>query len=203
MSFGRLWKQGLVALCFLLGAALPAQEANPQPEPQPPPPPTATPPPAPGAGNPPSNPKEALARQIVEALRTEDPARFEELMQLRRTDQAAFMDELQKLGKEWWQRNRKRPASREELACRELSWRYHDTQDEAEREKLREELVQAVNVAFEARIKALEARAEMMERELDKFRERLRQLKENRDTVCADRVEELLRPPELNWNATW
>lgn len=208
MNLDRLWQHGLLAFCLLLGTILLAQEDKTQTEPQPPPPPAVAPPAAPAApaaAKPPVDFKEALARQVIESLRTENPARFEELMQLRRNDQAAFMAELQKLGKEWWQRKCKGrpPMSREELACRELSWRYHDTQDEAEREKLREQLVQAVNVAFEARVKALETRAENMERELDKFRERLKELKENRDTVCADRVDELLRPPELNWNATW
>ena len=196
------WQKTLLAFVFLVGAVALAQD-NAPPEAPPPDPAMTQPPPAakggPGVG------KEALARQVIDALRRENPAKFEELMQLRRTDQKAFMEQLQKLGQEWWQHNRKGkvPASREELLCRELSWRYHDTQDEAEREKLRVELAEAVELAFAARVKTLETRVERMEQELKKFQDRLQELKESRKAVCEGRVEELLRPPELNWDATW
>lgn len=196
------WQKTLLALSFLVGAVALAQENPPQPGP--PPAPALTPPAPPGKGTT-AAAKEALARQVVEALRRENPAKFEELMLLRRTDQKAFMEQLQKLGQEWWQRNRKgrAPATREELICQELSWRYHDTKDEAEREKLRTELAEAVEVAFAARVKALETRAAHMEEELKKFQDRLAELKQSRQAVCESRIEELLRPPQLNWDATW
>jgi hypothetical protein len=50
----------------------------------------------------------------------------------------------------------------------------------------------------------MEKRLETMEKELEKFRQRLEQLKANRQPICKSRTEELLRPPELNWeNGDW
>ena len=62
---------------------------------------------------------------------------------------------------------------------------------------------EAVELAFAARVKTLETRAAHREQELKKFQDRLLELKESRETVCENRVEELLRPPELNWDAAW
>lgn len=144
--------------------------------------------------------QDALARQIVEHLRRERPARFEELMNLRRTDPKTFAEEMRELAKEWQQRHRRErpPTPREELRARELSWRYHDSQDENERDKLRTEIAEAVDEAFEARVRAMEQRLQNMERELDTFRKRLGQLKENREAIREARVADLLRPPRLD-----
>jgi hypothetical protein len=147
-----------------------------------------------------------MVRQAIEHLRRENPARFEELMNLRRTNPKAFGDELRNLIKQWQERHQKNraPTLPEELRARELSWRYHDTQDEAERDKLRAELAEAVEQAFQARVRVMEKRLETMEKELDTFRRRLDLLKANREPICKGRTEELLRPPELNWdNGGW
>jgi len=149
--------------------------------------------------------EEDILKQAIIHLRQEKPEKFQQLMKLRQTDREAFAKELRKLIQAWQKRHQMRRggASEEELLCRELSWRYHDTEDEEEKEKLRRDLSVAVNLAFEKRVKTVEIRIQHMEKELEKFRERLKQLKKNRRPVCESRVEELLRPPELNWNADW
>ena len=156
-------------------------------------------------GQPGGHDRQAVPRQVIEQLRQQNPEKFQQLMKLRQTDQKAFTKELREVVLAWQKRHQMRRggASEEELLCRELSWRYHDTEDEEEKQKLRRDLAVAVDLAFEKRVKTVETRIQHMEKELEKFRERLKQLKKNRGPVCESRVEELLRPPELNWNADW
>jgi hypothetical protein len=126
-------------------------------------------------------------------------------MQLRKDDAKAFAKELHQLVVAWRERHgQPRPRlSREELACRELAKRYHECEDEQEKETIRHELALAVDKAFETRMKAMEARVQRMEKELDAFQKRLDLLKENREAVCGERLDELLRPPELDWDGDW
>lgn len=188
----------LTAAC-LAGALAFAQEPPPPPPPGPPHPPAAPGPlPERKEGG---EAKDNMVRQAIDHLRRERPARFEELMNLRRANPKAFEEELRNLVQQWRERHPKEraPTLPEELRARELSWRYHDSHDEAERDKLRAELAEAVEQAFQARVKIMEKRLETMEKELDTFRQRLEQLKANREPICKGRTEELLRPPELNW----
>jgi len=153
----------------------------------------------------PGGSEEDILKQAIIQLRQEKPEKFQQLMKLRQTDREAFNKGLRKLIQAWKKRHQMRRdgASEEELLCRELSWRYHDTEDEEEKEKLRRDLSVAVDLAFGKRVKTVEMRIQHMEKELEKFRERLKQLKKNQRPVCESRVEELLLPPELNWNADW
>lgn len=206
---GCCWSKAIVASLVVAGGAVYGQDAPAQPAPRGPAPrPMHAPQPRPGQmqpGQPGGDGKMVVPRQFVEQLRQQNPEKFQQLMQLRKAEPEAFSKELRGLIRAWQKRNQKRRAgaSEEELLCRELSWRYHDTDDEEEKEKLRRDLEVAVDQAFEVRMKAVESRIAHMEKELEKFRERLKQLKENRQPVCDTRVEELLRPPELNWNEPW
>jgi uncharacterized protein YdiU (UPF0061 family) len=197
----------LAAMLVLATTPLFAQDAAPQPpgpplqggRPQPPVGPGQA---QPGRGK--NEGRPPIARQFIEHLRQTDPQKFRELMQLRKTDPQAFGKELRQLVQAWMKSNRPpRPISREEQVCRELSERYHQTDDEQQKEALRQDLAEAVEQAFEARVKTTEKRIERMEQELQKFKERLELLKKNRRRICEDRLEELTRPPELDWDGDW
>jgi hypothetical protein len=197
----------LVALLAFAAARLVAQDVTAQPPARPqegnrPQPPTGQGQTQPGRGK--SEGRPPVARQVIDHLRQNNAQKFQQLMQLRKTDQKAFNNELHQLVKAWQKRNQqRRPLSREEILCRELSERYHQTDNEEEKEALRRDLAAAVEQAFETRVKATENRIERMEKELQKFKERLELLKKNRHTVCEDRLQELIRPPELNWGGDW
>ncbi len=147
-----------------------------------------------------------LTAGFLEALRRENPEKYERLVKLREEDRQAFFKELREMlqarrGNKGAGRGRK-PAP-EELRCRELSRQYHAARDPAEKERLKEELETAVEEAFEARLNGSKERLARIEQEMARFRENIQRLEANREKICETRVQELTRPPELKWDSRW
>lgn len=145
----------------------------------------------------------------LEQLKRENPEEYERLKALYMDDRPAFMEEMRDIVAERPGLLRRVDSVRDERAqriereCQELSRLYQEAEDENEKERLKAELKQAVEEAFEVRIESSRRRIEHLERQLTRFKERIETLEENREKICEDRLEQLTRPPELRWDAQW
>jgi hypothetical protein len=98
---------------------------------------------------------------------------------------------------------RARRESPEEQKCIELSRLYQEAKDDAEKERLRGELAEAIQSAFEARLQASKERIANLEEQLQDFRQHLDRLEANRERICDERFQELTKPAELRWDGNW
>ncbi len=149
---------------------------------------------------------------FMERLRQERPELHERLSRLYREDRPRFFQEVREMMRERAPEQageggrgpgRVLRESPEEQKCAELSRLYLEARDEAEKERLKGELAEAVHAAFEARLRASKERVARLEEQLADFRQRLERMEANRDRICQDRVEELTKPPELRWDGNW
>ena len=140
-------------------------------------------------------------RDLLEKLKDEAPEEFERLMQLRQTDRRAFMQEIQKLARtKGLDIGRRGPGhSPEERKCDELGKLYQETQDAAEKSRIKTELKAAVEAAFRKRIDMQRQRLAKMEEQIGKIRDGLEQREKNQSKICETRLEELTRDPALRW----
>lgn len=123
-------------------------------------------------------------RQMMERLRQERPEEFQRLEQLKKTDRAAYFEEIRKLmpRRPWF------PSKVEKLDrhCFDLSRQYRQARTEQEREAIRGELRKSVEQATDAMIADLRQRLERMER-------RLGEMETNRGRMIEDRLRMLTR----------
>lgn len=131
---------------------------------------------------------------MFEKLRKESPEEYSRLMRLRQENQPQFLQELRKMSD-----NR----SKEEEKCIELGQLYRETEDPAERKRIEGEMKAAVLKAFDAKIELHQQRLAEMEERLTSMRRKLEERKANRDAVCEERVRDLTRNPELQWESGW
>lgn len=146
------------------------------------------------------------AQELIERLRMEDPERFEHLMTLREQDRPAFMQELRQIVKERrgaGDEKGRKPPSPQEIRCNELSRQYQEAETEEKKAEIKAELEQAVMEAFEARLNASKERLARLESEITAFREHIKRIEGNREKMVQMRVDELTRPPELDWDSRW
>ncbi len=136
----------------------------------------------------------------LEKLKKEKPEEFEELMKLREQEPAEFRKRISALARQHFQKRRLSNMPPEERRCIELSRKYAETEDPAAKEKVKAELEEAVQQAFDARIRQRLERLERMEKELKRIREQIEERKAHRDKICQTRVEELTRDPRYRWD---
>jgi hypothetical protein len=176
---------------------------------EPPPPPEPAPPPQRAARRAGPNRDGAFmenaVKPMMERLRQENPDEFERLQELHQTDRQQFFTELREMLKQRQagKTGRSRAPSAEEVHCQELAKLYHQTQDQAEKERIRTELESAVQEAFEVRLENSRERLERLEKQIETFKKHIEKLEQNREKIVETRIDELTRPPELNWNAKW
>ncbi|MGN0880644.1 MAG: hypothetical protein ACI4WT_14485 [Oligosphaeraceae bacterium] len=123
-------------------------------------------------------------RQVMERLKQERPEEYQRLEQLKKTDRAAYFEEIRKLmpRRPWF------PSKVEKLDrhCFDLSRQYRQARTEQEREAIRAELRKSVEQATDAMIADLRQRLERMERKLG-------EMETNRDRMIEDRLRMLTR----------
>lgn len=144
------------------------------------------------------------ALEAFEFLKTQDPERFKELMQLRDTDPDAFRKRLQEFlatrsgpgggGRHW------AGVGASEEKCRELAWLYHEAEDETEKEAISRTLLDKIEETFDLRQQGARERLERMEEEIAKIRSLLERRDGKRGKICKVRLEELTRDPALEWD---
>lgn len=149
--------------------------------------------------------------QRLQRLKADNPAEFERLKALRENDPEAFRKEVREKFREGGVLGRgEGPAGRdgsdmrprsipEEEACIELSHKFNEAKDPADKEKLKTDLKAAIAVAFEKRLAAQRERIDKMEQSLKSIREQIVAREKNRDDVCKARLEELTKDPSLRW----
>jgi DNA repair exonuclease SbcCD ATPase subunit len=149
--------------------------------------------------------RERYIGAVMKRLQQENPEEFKRLQELHETDREEFFREIRKLvrSRQGDRRGRGRFRTPEEEQCEKLAQLYHQTDDPAEKERIRKELEAAVQQAFEARLRNARERLERLENQMQKFRTNIDRLEKYRDRIVKTRVEELTRPPELNWDAKW
>jgi len=131
---------------------------------------------------------------MFEKLRNENPEEFERLMRLREEKPQVFLQELRKMTSD---------KGTEEDKCHELSRLYHDTEDPAEKERVKAELREVVLAAFDARIELHRRRLVEVENRLAGMRKKLEEREAGRTEVCEERLRELTKNPTLNWESGW
>ncbi|NOY80973.1 MAG: hypothetical protein GXP31_08195 [Kiritimatiellaeota bacterium] len=136
----------------------------------------------------------------LEKLKKEKPEEFEELMKLREEEPAEFRKRISALAREHFQKRRLDNMPPEERHCIELSRKYAEADDPAAKQQVKAELQEAVQQAFDARIRQRLERLERMENELKRIRRQIEERKANRDKICQARVEELTRDPRYRWD---
>lgn len=222
-----------IAMLWVAGLGLLQAQPQPAPLPDAPPAPVrgpqgdeVTPPPGPPAAMAPGGGpgmgldrgrrreggQQAIPGAFLEHLRQERPELHERLTRLYGEDRQRFFQEVRALMRERGLSVpegdaaapvRSRRESPEEQKCIELGRLYRETPAEPEKERLRGELADAVQAAFEARLGASKERIARLEEQLKDFRQHLDRLEANRDRICAERIEELTKPAELRWDDNW
>jgi len=136
----------------------------------------------------------------LEQIKKEDPEKFEKLMKLRETNPDEFRKQISALARKRFQKRRLENMPPEERRCIELSRQYARTENPDEKAQIKAQLQEAVEKAFDARIRERLERLERMESELKRIRGQIEERKENRGRICTARVEELTRDPRLRWD---
>ncbi len=125
----------------------------------------------------------------VRSLKEENPVLFQaylrrlrfeihQLEWLRQHDRKAFREALEE--------------KRLHLEARDLAARYRGTEDEAERERIAEELEGVLGRLFEAEMVAREAKIRRIEEGLKRLRKDLKEQAANKDRLVQERLERLL-----------
>ncbi len=81
----------------------------------------------------------------------------------------------------------------------ELSKKYHSTGDEAEKARIKEELANAVASEFDEKMKKNRERLEKAEKQMHEFKRKIEEREKNRGQIIQDRMDELLKDPDLKW----
>lgn len=144
-------------------------------------------------------PEMMLGGRIMQRLQEENPEEFRRLMQLRQENPEQFQGELRDLVRRRMQKRAGAGRNHENQALN-LARQYREAESEEDKARLRDELEQSVRQAFDADLSQREEMVENMERKITELRQMLVRRRENKTRICADRVEELLRDPELKWN---
>jgi hypothetical protein len=148
---------------------------------------------------------------FMDGLRQERPELYKRLSKLYQEDRERFFEEVRGLMRERGTQtaagnstaDRSPRSSAEERRCNELARQYRESNDPAEKERIKADLAAAVQAAFEARLRSSHERIARLEQQLKDFRERLEHMEANRDQICAGRLNELTTPPELRWDGNW
>lgn len=140
----------------------------------------------------------------MEQLRKENPEELNRLLELRKTDPSQFSQEVRKFAQERrGSMHRSSEMIDEERKCQELGRLYHESEDAAERERIRTELRGAVEASFDRQVKVRREWIDEMMHRIEEGRKRLAEREAQRSEVCEDRVHELTRDPKLKWDQRW
>jgi hypothetical protein len=142
----------------------------------------------------------AVLKAWLEKLKEEDPELVERLVRLREENPEQFKVEVRDVALRRFREFRSEPANPAERKCLELSRQYSETKDLGEKEKLKAELREVVEAAFDSRLKGRLERVEAMKREIQRLQEQLEERKNAREKIVEARVEELTRDPGLRWD---
>lgn len=137
-----------------------------------------------------------LFREALGELRREEPREFEEMVD----DIARFMQELREVQQE-------DPAEAElmlqlevkEMESEIIARQFHETKNQDQKAKLREQLGGRLNQLFELKQHAQEKELHYLEREMMELRERLERRAQNRDRIIERRMKDLLGDGEDDW----
>lgn len=123
-------------------------------------------------------------RQLLDKLKREQPEEYQRLEQLKKSDRAAYFEEIRKLmpRRPWF------PGKVEKLdrQCFELSQQYRQARTQAEKDAILKELQAAVEKATDTMITDLRQRLERMGK-------RLEEMEKNREQLIQDRLQLLLK----------
>ncbi len=81
----------------------------------------------------------------------------------------------------------------------DLSKKYHSTDDETEKARIKEELSSVVASEFDEKMKKNRERFEKAEKQMQEFKRKIEEREKNRDQIIQDRMDELLKDPDLKW----
>lgn len=135
----------------------------------------------------------------LERLKTENPEEFERLQKLRDEDPEKFREEIRRMSKERFGGMIRQKGRQLEAKCRELSQKYRDAEGEADKAAAKEQLQVAVKEAFDARVAAQKEMVKNLEEQLAKLKKQIAEREENREKICEERVESLIKGPTQRW----
>ncbi len=156
----------------------------------------------PGPGGPPAGAPGAqhrggMAEKALERLRQEDPAKYEELRDLRQRDPQAFREEIRKLfagrQRDFYKQNEQLDITAFEREIRELVRDYQAAASDDDRYRTRAKLEIAIGRMLDAMTQAEEAKLEQLEKELDRMRILLEKRQELRERIIERRLDQLLK----------
>jgi len=146
------------------------------------------------SGNQAENPEsieKQLLRKMVGRLTVEDVDR---LKAIHDQNPDAFREEMMKRIRE-----RKENLESNYQKTVDLVKKYRQTSDTSEREKIKAELLLLVSSEFEEKMKKNKEKLERNEKQLEYFKKMVSEREKNRDQIIRDRVEELIKGPEIVW----
>jgi hypothetical protein len=119
---------------------------------------------------------------------------IEKLKSMHDENPEAFRAEMMKR-----MRERKDEFEEKNSKSMELSKKYHSTDDEAEKARIKEELTSAVASEFDEKMKKNRERFEKAEKQMQEFKRKIEEREKNRGQIIRDRMDELLKDPDLKW----
>ena len=132
-----------------------------------------------------------LFGKFISELSQED---FERLKKLNKDNPEAFREEIRK----------KMESKRSELGeqngkASELAEKFRKTQDDSEKEKIKNELRNSVKEEFDRKMELNFKRLEQAEKQLGEFKARLDDRKKKTEEIIDGRVNDLLKDPNMKW----
>lgn len=126
--------------------------------------------------------------RLLQQLREDNPEQYEELMQLRRQQPDQFRSALREyLHEQRRSRNDKFAPHDQEITV--LAERYHQAESEADRETLKKQLKEQLNIAFDERIERYKRHLEAMAERLERMRGELLRQQEKRDQLLKEQLD--------------
>ncbi len=138
---------------------------------------------------------------MLDVLQKRLPLRYERLMELKQTNAAKYAFHLARM-MQWYREWKRLPPAIQDADIRQQTmnvriWqiveRLRDTPSEKAQAKLRKALSEAVAKQIEAEHKLIEYRLEMLEKELLRLKEQLKEHSRDRSSLIKNRVDHLLR----------
>ncbi len=141
----------------------------------------------------------AKGREWMEQFRTDNPEEFQRLMKLRESDPEAFRREIMKNAGKLMQERRGEGVSEAEKRTHDLAAQYRAAATDAERQKIKTELTDAVKSAFDEQQQRRQEQLAKLEQYLERLRSALEERHAHRDKIVNERVEQITRDPALRW----
>jgi hypothetical protein len=144
---------------------------------------------------------EEMSERFRTRLQEEDPAAYERLMELRKTNPDAFREEMRELiaSRMRTEAAPAGPVSAEEVRTVELARQFREATNPEEAARLKQELKGAIQAAFDKRLESQRAMLTEFQKRMAAIEEQIRARQANRDKICELRLDELTRDENLRW----